>query len=57
MAAADLIVDVHHHYLPPPLFDHLAARATGKRIVTSELSLTLRRTSESWTRREWAWRF
>ncbi len=41
MAPANLIVDVHHHYLPPPLFDRLAARATGRRIVTPELSLTL----------------
>src|SRR5918994_1109458 len=41
MAAADLIVDVHHHYMPAVLFDRLAAQAGGKRIVTNEISLTL----------------
>lgn len=41
MTGTDPIVDVHHHYLPPPLFDRLAAAATGRRIVTPELSLTL----------------
>jgi predicted TIM-barrel fold metal-dependent hydrolase len=39
--AADLIVDVHHHYMPAVLFDRLAAQAGGKRIVTNEISLTL----------------
>src|SRR5687768_8960198 len=41
MAAAELIVDVHHHFMPPVLFDRLAAQAGGKRIVTNEISLTL----------------
>jgi predicted TIM-barrel fold metal-dependent hydrolase len=41
MAAADFIVDVHHHYMPAVLFDRLAAQAGGKRIVTNEISLTL----------------
>ncbi len=41
MAAAELIVDVHHHYMPAVLFDRLAAQAGGRRIVTNEISLTL----------------
>lgn len=41
MASAELIVDVHHHYMPAMLFDRLAAQAGGKRIVTKEISLTL----------------
>jgi len=41
MAIAELIVDVHHHYMPAVLFDRLAAQAGGKRIVTKEISLTL----------------
>ena len=41
MAAAEFIVDVHHHYMPALLFDRLAAQAGGKRIVTNEISLTL----------------
>lgn len=41
MASADLIVDVHHHYMPAMLFDRLAKQAGGKRIVTNEISLTL----------------
>jgi predicted TIM-barrel fold metal-dependent hydrolase len=41
MAQAELIVDVHHHYMPAVLFDRLAAQAGGKRIVTKEISLTL----------------
>ena len=41
MAQAELIVDVHHHFMPPILFDRLAAQAEGKRIVTKEISLTL----------------
>src|ERR671918_2030124 len=41
MASPDLIVDVHHHYMPPVLFDRLAAQAGGRRIVTQEISLTL----------------
>jgi predicted TIM-barrel fold metal-dependent hydrolase len=41
MAAAEFIVDVHHHYMPAVLFDRLAAQAGGKRIVTNEISLTL----------------
>ena len=41
MASADLIVDVHHHYMPAMLFDRLAKQADGKRIVTNEISLTL----------------
>ena len=41
MASAEMIVDVHHHYMPAVLFDRLAALAGGKRIVTKEISLTL----------------
>src|SRR5688500_3002106 len=41
MVSAELIVDVHHHYMPAVLFDRLAAQAAGKRIVTKEISLTL----------------
>jgi aminocarboxymuconate-semialdehyde decarboxylase len=41
MASAEFIVDVHHHYMPVPLFDRLAAQAGGRRIVTNEISLTL----------------
>jgi predicted TIM-barrel fold metal-dependent hydrolase len=41
MAAAEVIVDVHHHYMPALLFDRLAAQGDGKRIVTNEISLTL----------------
>src|SRR6516225_1181241 len=41
MATAELIVDVHHHYMPEILFDRLAKQAGGKRIVTNEISLTL----------------
>jgi len=41
MARTELIVDVHHHYMPPMLFDRLAKQAGGKRIVTNEISLTL----------------
>ena len=41
MASAEMIVDVHHHYMPAVLFDRLAAQAGGKRIVTNEISLTL----------------
>jgi predicted TIM-barrel fold metal-dependent hydrolase len=41
MTSAELIVDVHHHYMPAPLFDRLAAQAGGRRIVTNEISLTL----------------
>ncbi|HXG51668.1 MAG TPA: amidohydrolase family protein [candidate division Zixibacteria bacterium] len=41
MAAVDFIVDVHHHYMPPEVFDRLAAQAGGPRIVTREISLTL----------------
>ena len=41
MALAEMIVDVHHHYMPAVLFDRLAAQAGGKRIVTKEISLTL----------------
>jgi predicted TIM-barrel fold metal-dependent hydrolase len=41
MAQTELIVDVHHHYMPAVLFDRLAAQAGGKRIVTKEISLTL----------------
>ena len=41
MAPAEMIVDVHHHYMPALLFDRLAAQAGGKRIVTKEISLTL----------------
>jgi len=39
--AAELIVDVHHHFMPPTVFDRLAQQAGGKRIVTNEISLTL----------------
>ncbi|HWP56911.1 MAG TPA: amidohydrolase family protein [Candidatus Acidoferrales bacterium] len=39
--AEELIIDVHHHYMPAPLFDRLAAQAGGPRIVTNEISLTL----------------
>ena len=38
MTATELIVDVHHHYMPAPLFDRLAAQAGGRRIVTNEIS-------------------
>ncbi|MDH3444372.1 MAG: amidohydrolase, partial [Deltaproteobacteria bacterium] len=41
MAQTELIVDVHHHYMPAVLFDRLATQAGGKRIVTKEISLTL----------------
>lgn len=41
MPSSELIVDVHHHYLPAALFDRLAAQAGGRRIVTNEISLTL----------------
>jgi predicted TIM-barrel fold metal-dependent hydrolase len=41
MAQGELIVDVHHHYMPAVLFDRLAAQAGGRRIVTKEISLTL----------------
>ncbi len=41
MAFTELIVDVHHHYMPAVLFDRLAAQAGGRRIVTNEISLTL----------------
>ena len=41
MASPDFIVDVHHHYMPAALFDRLAAQASGRRIVTNEISLTL----------------
>jgi predicted TIM-barrel fold metal-dependent hydrolase len=41
MASAELIVDVHHHYMPATLFDRLAAQAGDRRIVTKEISLTL----------------
>src|ERR1044071_13716 len=41
MASTELIVDVHHHYMPPKLFDRLAEQAGGRRIVTKEISLTL----------------
>ncbi len=41
MASPELIVDVHHHYMPAMLFDRLATQAGGKRIVTNEISLTL----------------
>jgi aminocarboxymuconate-semialdehyde decarboxylase len=41
MGFAEFIVDVHHHYMPAPLFDRLAAQAGGRRIVTNEISLTL----------------
>ena len=41
MPAAELIVDVHHHFMPPMLFDRLAKQSGGKRIVTDQISLTL----------------
>ena len=41
MASGELIVDVHHHFMPAMLFDRLATQAGGKRIVTNEISLTL----------------
>ena len=41
MASAEFVVDVHHHYMPAPLFDRLATQAGGRRIVTKEISLTL----------------
>jgi predicted TIM-barrel fold metal-dependent hydrolase len=41
MATTELVVDVHHHYMPGPLFDRLAAQAGGRRIVTDAISLTL----------------
>jgi predicted TIM-barrel fold metal-dependent hydrolase len=41
MAAEEMIIDVHHHYMPGALFDRLAAQAGGRRIVTNEISLTL----------------
>jgi len=41
MPSTELVVDVHHHYMPALLFDRLAAQAGGKRIVTKEISLTL----------------
>lgn len=41
MASTELVVDVHHHFMPPALFDRLAAQAGGRRIVTNEISLTL----------------
>jgi predicted TIM-barrel fold metal-dependent hydrolase len=41
MPSSELIVDVHHHYIPAALFDRLAAQAGGRRIVTNEISLTL----------------
>jgi len=41
MVSPEFIVDVHHHYMPPALFDRLAAQAGGRRIVTKEISLTL----------------
>jgi predicted TIM-barrel fold metal-dependent hydrolase len=41
MASAELVVDVHHHYMPTAVFDRLAAQAGGRRIVTKEISLTL----------------
>jgi predicted TIM-barrel fold metal-dependent hydrolase len=41
MASAELVVDVHHHYMPAALFDRLATQAGGRRIVTKEISLTL----------------
>jgi predicted TIM-barrel fold metal-dependent hydrolase len=41
MASSEIVVDVHHHYMPGALFDRLAAQARGRRIVTSEISLTL----------------
>jgi len=41
VASTELVVDVHHHYMPALLFDRLAVRAGGRRIVTKEISLTL----------------
>jgi predicted TIM-barrel fold metal-dependent hydrolase len=41
MAVNEFVVDVHHHFMPPALFDRLAAQAGGRRIVTNEISLTL----------------
>lgn len=41
MASTEFVVDVHHHFMPPILFDRLAAQAGGRRIVTDEISLTL----------------
>lgn len=41
MASSELVVDVHHHYMPGLLFDRLADQAGGRRIVTREISLTL----------------
>ena len=41
MTSAEMVVDVHHHYMPALLFARLAAQAGGKRIVTKEISLTL----------------
>jgi predicted TIM-barrel fold metal-dependent hydrolase len=41
MNASELVIDVHHHFMPPALFDRLAAQAGGRRIVTNEISLTL----------------
>ncbi len=41
MVSKEFIVDVHHHFMPAPLFDRLAAQAGGRRIVTNEISLTL----------------
>lgn len=41
MSAHELVVDVHHHYLPRPVFDRLAAQTTARRLVTPEMSLTL----------------
>jgi predicted TIM-barrel fold metal-dependent hydrolase len=41
MNANEFVVDVHHHFMPPALFDRLAAQAGGRRIVTNEISLTL----------------
>jgi predicted TIM-barrel fold metal-dependent hydrolase len=41
MPPKEFVVDVHHHFMPPALFDRLAAQAGGRRIVTNEISLTL----------------
>jgi len=41
MNTTEFVVDVHHHFMPPVLFDRLAAQAGGRRIVTNEISLTL----------------
>src|ERR1041384_6619797 len=41
MAANEFVVDVHHHFMPPALFDRLAAQAGGRGIVTYEIKLTL----------------